>query len=475
MITQEVIEHLAGVVGEREVIHDEEELIVYECDAYTLDKDAPTAVVFPQTVEQVTELVKYLNAKQIPYLARGAGTGLSGGCIPAEGGVVIGLNKMNRILEIDYRNRQVVVEPGVVNLWVTNAVSNRGYLYAPDPSSQMACTIGGNISENSGGPHTLKYGVTTNHVLGLEVVMPNGEVLEVGGRAEDMPGYDLTGLIVGSEGTFCICTKATIRIIRQPQTYRTLLGIFESVNDATQTVSDVIASGILPAALEMMDNLIIQAVEEAFHFGFPTDAQAVLIIELDGLEAGIDRQVSRIRELCMQNNAREVELAASEEERLALWASRKKAFGAIGRLSPNYCTQDGVIPRSRLPEMLRLIHRTSEKYNIRIANVFHAGDGNLHPILLYDERNPGEVDRTMKASGEILRACIDMGGSITGEHGIGLEKVNYMPLMFSPDDLSVMASLKKVFNPSELLNPHKVFPDSKICREPRMISKQASA
>ncbi|MBI2190850.1 MAG: FAD-binding protein [Planctomycetes bacterium] len=468
-----VLTQLAEIVGPREVIRDPEELVVYECDAYTLERDGPLAVVFPRDSEQVSRVVRCLHAEGIPFVARGAGTGLSGGCIPAGGGVIIGLNKMNRILEVDYRNRRVVVEPGVVNLWVTQAVASRGFLYAPDPSSQMSCTIGGNVAENSGGPHTLKYGVTTNHVLGLEIVLPDGDRIEIGGRAEGYPGYDLTGLLVGSEGTFGICTRATMRIIRRPQTYRTLLGIFETVDDATNTVSGVIASGILPAALEMMDQLIIQAVEAAFHFGFPTDAKAVLIIELDGLEAGIDRQVGRIREVCVQNGAREVRLAASEEERLALWASRKKAFGAVGRLSPNYCTQDGVIPRTRLPEMLRLIQRVSETYGIRIANVFHAGDGNLHPILLYDERDRDQVRRTLKASGEILKACIAMGGSITGEHGVGIEKVSYMPLMFSPEDLGVMASLKKIFNPQDLLNPHKIFPDSRTCMEPRGPGRQA--
>ncbi|MDA1140872.1 MAG: FAD-binding protein [Planctomycetota bacterium] len=475
VLSQETLDTLAGIVGEREIISDPEELIVYECDGYTLEKDSPIAVVFPRSIEHVVQIVRCLHKKKIPFLARGAGTGLSGGCIPTQGGVIIGMNKMNQILEIDYRNRRVVVEPGVVNLWITNAVSPKGYLYAPDPSSQMSCTIGGNVAENSGGPHTLKYGVTTNHTLGLEFVLPNGDLIDVGGKAEDMPGYDLTGLMVGSEGTFGICTKAIIRIIRRPQTYRTMLGVFESVDDATQTVSDIIAAGILPAALEMMDQLIIKAVEDAFHFGFPLDAKAVLIMELDGLEAGIDGQASRIMEICRQNNAREVSQAATDEERMALWASRKKAFGAMGRLAPNYCTQDGVIPRTKLPGMLRFISKLSEKYDVRIANVFHAGDGNLHPILLYDERDADLVRRTLKASGEILDECIRLGGSVTGEHGIGIEKISYMPKMFSPEDISVMAALKKIFNPEDLLNPHKIFPDSRICMEPRMLKKQVPA
>ena len=460
LLSAETLDHLTAVVGEDEVISDPEELIVYECDGFTLDRDVPVAVVFPRSTEQVAELSKYLYENEIPFLARGAGTGLSGGCIPIKGGVIIGLNKMNRILEIDYRNRRVVVEPGVVNLWVNNAVAQRGFFYAPDPSSQMSCTIGGNIAENAGGPHTLKHGVTVNHVSGLEIVLPNGDIVETGGMAEDVPGYDLTGLVIGSEGTFAICTKAILRIVRQPQTYRTIMCVFDSLDDATQTVSGIIAAGILPVAMEMMDKFIIKAVEDAFHFGLPLDAESVLIIELDGLEAGLDRQLARAVEICRQNNVRDVQHAATDEERLALWASRKKAFGALGRLSPNFCTQDGVVPRTQLPKILRYISKVSEEYGVRIANVFHAGDGNVHPILLYDERDADEVKRSVAASDEILKECVRLGGTVTGEHGIGCEKVSFMPKIHSPQDLAVMVALKKLYDPKGILNPHKLLPDS---------------
>jgi glycolate oxidase len=370
-------------------------------------------------------------------------------------------------------NRYVVAQAGVVNLWVSNAVKGQGWQYAPDPSSQQACTIGGNIAENSGGPHTLKYGVTTNHVLGLEMVLPDGEVVTLGGMVEDVPGYDLRGITIGAEGTFGLVTQATLRLTRQPHAYRTFLVVFESVQEATQTVSDIIAAGIVPAALEMMDRLIIQAVEAAFHFGFPTDAGAVLIIELDGLAAGLDPQTTRIVEVCRRHQAREVRVARDDAERLALWQSRKRAFGAMGRLAPNYCTQDGVVPRTKVPEILRIIAAVAEKYQLRIANVFHAGDGNIHPILLYDERNAGETARVIQAGQEILKACVDLGGSLTGEHGIGVEKMGQMPLLFSPEDLLLMSQLRSVFNPENLCNPHKILPTPRGCIDVRAPRRQA--
>jgi glycolate oxidase len=372
---------------------------------------------------------------------------------------------LKRIVEIDSVNRRVVVEAGVVNLDVTRAVERDGLCYAPDPSSQSACTIGGNIAENSGGPHTLKYGVTTNHVLGLDLVLSTGEMVSLGGAMEDVPGYDLVGLVVGSEGTFGIVAAATLRLIRRPEAWKTLLAVFESVDDACNAVSGIIAAAIVPAALEMMDRPIVAAVEAAYRFGFPTDAGAVLIIELDGPRAGLEEQLSRVVEVCRANRSREVRIAASEAERAALWKSRKRAFGAVGRLAPNYCTQDGVVPRTKLPDILRRITEVGARHRIRIANVFHAGDGNIHPILLYDERDDDEVRRVVVAGREILEACVALGGSITGEHGIGVEKMGELPLIFSPQDLLVMRELRAVFDPAGRCNPGKIFPTPGGCVE----------
>jgi glycolate oxidase len=469
-----LIDQLRDIVGPEGVIVHSTALSVYECDGYTLEKAIPEVVILPHSTEEVAAIVKLLHKEKIAFVPRGAGTGLSGGCLPIEAPVMIGTSRLNRIVHIDVLNRYVVAEAGVVNLWVSNAVKSQGWQYAPDPSSQQACTIGGNVAENSGGPHTLKYGVTTNHVLGLEVVLPDGEIVSLGGVVEDVPGYDLRGITIGAEGTFGLVTQATLRLTRQPQAYRTFLAVFASVHGATQTVSDIIASGIVPAALEMMDNLIIQAVEAAFHFGFPTDAGAVLIIELDGLAAGLDPQTTRIMEVCRQNQAREVRVARDDAERLALWKSRKRAFGAVGRLAPNYCTQDGVVPRTKVPEILRVISAVSEKYQLRIANVFHAGDGNIHPILLYDERNTDETERVIKAGQEILKACVDLGGSLTGEHGIGIEKMGQMPLIFSPEDLFVMSQIRSVFNPDNLCNPNKIIPTPHGCIDVRMPRRQVS-
>src|SRR5437660_4639532 len=383
----ELTNRLKAIVGADGILTSPSDLLVYECDGYTLEKNRPDVVVFPTTTEQVVQIVKICNELNVPFLPRGAGTSLAGGCLPVGGGVMIALTRMKRILEVNYRDRYAVVEPGVVNLWLTNHIKSQGYHFAPDPSSQGACTIGGNTATNSGGPHTLKYGVTVNHVLGVELVLPDGRVVQTGGPAEDNPGYDLTGVIVGAEGTFGVVTKVWVRITRNPEAFRTLLGVFETVDDATNTISDIIGAGIIPAALEMLDSLILQAVEAAFHFGFPLDAGAVLIMEVDGLEAGLDADAARIEAIAKKNNAREVRRANSAPERLLLWKARKQAFGAVGRLAPSYCTQDGVVPRTRLPHMLRRITRIGEKYDLRIANVFHAGDGNIHPILLFDERD----------------------------------------------------------------------------------------
>src|SRR5438876_3170548 len=406
-----LVDRLRAIVGSGSLLSAPSELLVYECDGSTIEKNKPDVVVFPTTTEQVVAVVQTCNAADVPFLPRGAGTSLAGGCLPVGGGVMITLTRMKRILEINLRDRYAVVEAGVVNEWLSNRLRPDGYHYAPDPSSQKACTIGGNVATNSGGPHTLKYGVTVNHVLGLEFVLPDGRVVQTGGPAEDNPGYDLTGVIVGSEGTFGIATTATVRITRNPQAYRTLLGVFETVEDATNTISDIIGAGIVPAALEMLDQLILQAVEAAFHFGFPLDAGAVLIMEVDGLEAGLDADAERIAAIARTNKAREVRRATRDAERLLLWKSRKQAFGAVGRLAPSYCTQDGVVPRTKLPHILREIHRIGEKYDIRIANVFHAGDGNIHPILLFDERDAGQVQRVLQASHEILEECVACGGS----------------------------------------------------------------
>lgn len=472
MLNAQVVEQLRSIVGPAGVVSHPTELMVYECDGYTLEKSVPELVVLPRSTEEVSAILKLLHKEKIPFVPRGAGTGLSGGCLPVEAPVMVCTSRMDKILHIDLLNRRLIAQTGVVNLWVTHAVKDEGLQYAPDPSSQQACTIGGNVSENSGGPHTLKYGVTTNHVLGVELVLPDGEVVSLGGMVEDVPGYDLRGVTVGSEGTFGIVTQAVLRLVRFPQAYRTFLAVFASVDDATQTVSGIIARGIVPAALEMMDNLIIQAVEEAFHFGFPTDAGAVLIIELDGLEAGLDPLTARVLEVCRENHAREVRMARDDAERVALWKSRKRAFGAVGRLAPNYCTQDGVVPRTKVPDILRIIIQVGEKYNLRIANVFHAGDGNIHPIILYDERNRGEVERVLQAGAEILKACVDLGGSITGEHGIGVEKMHQLPLIFSPEDLMVMSQLRSVFNPDNLCNPHKIFPTPGTCADVRTPKRQ---
>ena len=465
---------LRAIAGDDAVIARPNELRVYECDGYTLEKSAPEGVVLPRTTQQVAQILRLLHREGIAFVPRGAGTGLSGGCLPVNAPVMVGTSRMTRILEIDLANRRAVVEAGVVNLSVTNAVKQHGLLYAPDPSSQMACTIGGNVAENSGGPHTLKYGVTTNHVLGVELVLPDGEVVELGGAVEDIPGYDLTGLVVGAEGTFGIVTKATLRLVRQPEAWRTLLGIFESVDDATASVSGIIGAGIIPAALEMMDQLIVGAVEAAFHFGFPTDAGAVLIVELDGLAAGLDQQAQRVAEICRANRARDVQVAKDEAERAALWKSRKRAFGAVGRLAPNYCTQDGVVPRTKVPEIMRRITDIGQRYQLRIGNVFHAGDGNIHPILLFDERDADQVRRVLAAGREILEACVALGGSVTGEHGIGIEKIAQMPLIFTPQDLLVMSQLRGVFDPELRCNPGKIFPTPGACVETTRPHRQAA-
>lgn len=453
-----LVQELTLIVGDEGIVFDADELLVYECDGYIVDKKAPDIVVFPTSTAQVSAVVKQCNQFNVPFLARGAGTSLSGGCLPIGGGVMIVLTKMKKILEINLRDRYAVIEPGMVNLHLTNTLKGTGYHYAPDPSSQGACTIGGNIATNSGGPHTLKYGVTTNHVLGVEAVLPDGSVIELGGPTAEVPGYDLHGLYVGNEGTFGICTKAIVRLTRDPESHRTMLAVFQTIADATRAISEIIASGIIPSALEMMDQGIIKAVEEAFHFGFPLDAGAVLLIEVDGLEIALDEEVRQILEICNSCNVREIQRADTPEERLLIWKSRKQAFGAIGRLSPSYCTQDGVVPRTRLPEILEFIEQTSQKYNLGIVNVFHAGDGNVHPIILFDERDKGQIQKVLEASEDILEKCLELGGSVTGEHGIGVEKINFMSRIFNQDDLDAMEKVRHIFNPRQICSRDKVLP-----------------
>jgi glycolate oxidase len=456
---------LEALVGPGAVLSDPDELMVYESDGLTLFRALADFVVFPTSAEQVSAIVKLANREQLPFVARGAGTGLSGGCLPAEGGIVISLMRMNRVLEVDYDNQIAVVEPGLVNLHLSWKVGGRGYYYAPDPSSQQACTIGGNIANNSGGPHTLKYGVTTNHVLGLEVVMPDGEIVWFGGRTRETCGYDLAGVFVGSEGTFGIATKIVVRILKKPQSVKTVLAVFDEIDRASEAVSAVIGRGLVPAAMEMIDQLTIQAVEDAFGCGYPRDAAAALLIELDGLAVGMETQAERIVAACRDAGAREIRAARNEAERLLLWKGRKSAFGAYGRVSPAYMVMDGVIPRTKLPFVLRRVNEIVAAAGLRVGNVFHAGDGNLHPNLLYDPRKPGDEERVVAAGAEIMKVCAQVGGSISGEHGIGLEKSDFMPFIFSAADLALMQRLKNAFNPTGLCNPGKIFPTKKSCIE----------
>ncbi|MBI2162441.1 MAG: FAD-binding protein [Candidatus Rokubacteria bacterium] len=456
---------LEAIVGSGAVLSDPDELLVYESDGLTLFRALADFVVFPTSAEHVAAIVRLANREGLPFVARGAGTGLSGGCLPAEGGLVLSMMRMNRVLEVDYENQVAVVEPGLVNLHLSSKVGPRGYYYAPDPSSQQACTIGGNIAENSGGPHTLKYGVTTNHVLGLEVVLPDGEIVWLGGRTRDAHGYDLAGVFVGSEGTFGIATKIALRILKKPQAVKTVLAVFDAIDQASAAVSAIIARGLVPAAVEMIDQLTIQAVEDAFGCGYPRDAAAALLVELDGLQVGLDAQTERIVAACRETGAREVRTARDENERALLWKGRKSAFGAYGRVSPAYMVMDGVIPRTKLPYVLRRVNEIVAAHGLRVGNVFHAGDGNLHPNLLYDPRRPGEEARVVEAGAEIMRVCAEVGGSISGEHGIGLEKADFMPFIFSAADLALMQRLKHAFNPTGLCNPGKVFPTRKSCVE----------
>ena len=461
-----LVHELRAAVGDSYVLIKKEDVIVYEQDG-SIFQVMPEIVVLPADVEQVSAVVKLAKQADVPIIPRGSGTGLAGGAVPAEGGIVLSLARLDRILKIDLQNRIAVVEPGVINLDLTKAVAKDGFFYAPDPSSQAACSIGGNVANNSGGPHTLAYGVTTNHVLAVEVVLDDGAIVQLGGHVADTPGYDLCGVFVGSEGTMGIVTKVTVRLMQRRESVRTLLAVFDEMDSATRTVVDVTAAGIIPAALEMMDRTTIEAVETGSPVGLPRDAEAVLLVEVEGLSEQTERSMNLARAVCQRNGAREVRVAKDDTERQLLWKGRKGAFGAMGALAPNYYVQDGVVPRSKLPEMMRRVAEIGKEFNLRIANVFHAGDGNLHPNILFDMRAPGELDRVVEAGAATLRACVELGGSITGEHGVGLEKKAYIGLLFSEADLAAMSRVRKVFDPEGRFNPAKLFPTPASCGEVR--------
>jgi glycolate oxidase len=459
-----IIHELRAIVGARGLITSAEELHTYECDALTNFRVMPLGVLLPESTEQVQSILRVCHRERIPFVARGSGTGLSGGALPVENGIVISLTRMNHILEIDLPNARVVAEPGVVNLDITGRVAPQEYFYAPDPSSQSVCSIGGNVAENSGGAHCLKYGFTTTHVLGLEVVLPDGTLVHLGGKALDAPGYDLAGVFVGSEGTLGIATRIILRIVKRPECVHTLLAAFPSTNEAGAAVSDIIAAGMLPAAIEMMDNLAIQAAEAAVHANYP-DCGALLLVELDGPAAEVQYLMTHVNEICRGNGASEIRVAQSDAERALVWKGRKAAFAAMGRISPNYIVQDGVIPRTALPQVMTEIDRLSKEAGVRVANVFHAGDGNLHPLVLYDRRINGQEAAAEALSYKILEICIAAGGSITGEHGVGEDKKRAMSKMFSEPDLQTMQRVRCAFDPLQLSNPTKLFPTPRLCGE----------
>ena len=455
-----LIPELVAAVGPEWVVSDPDRLLVYEADAQTAHSHAPQAVVLPADTEEASKVVRILHDFGVPMVPRGSGTGLSGGALALEGGVVVGTSRMNRILRVDPANRRALVQCGVVNTALSAAAAPFGLHYAPDPSSQTACTIGGNVAENSGGPHCLKYGVTTRYITGLRVVLPDGDVVWLGGLGREAASLDLVGLFVGSEGCFGLATEVEVALVPVPEAIRTLLAIFESLEDAGRAVTAIISAGLLPAALEIVDRNTIKAVEASiFAAGYPTDAGAALVVEFDGTEAGLEDEAEEAFRCCMEAGAREVRRAQGGEERLALWKGRKKAFGAMGRLAPDLLVQDATVPRTRLPEVLARISEIAERHQVQVANVFHAGDGNLHPNIVFDRRDPEETRRVEEASTEIMRVCVEAGGTITGEHGVGADKRKYMPLVFSPEELAVLRGVKKVFDPAGLCNPGKVVPD----------------
>ncbi len=462
---EEIVAALSAMVPGEGVIAAERTMRPYESDGLTAYRALPMVVVLPETTEQVSQVLRYCHDNGIKVVPRGAGTSLSGGALPLVDGVLLGMAKFNRIREIDYDNRVVVAEPGVTNLAVTQAVEHAGFYYAPDPSSQIACTIGGNVAENSGGVHCLKYGMTTNNILGIEIVLITGEVIRLGGKHLDAGGYDLIGIVTGSEGLLGVVTEVTVRILKKPETARAVLVGFPSSEDAGECVSRIIGSGIIPGGMEMMDKPAIHATEEFVHAGYPLDVEALLIVELDGPKAEVDHLIDRVEAIAKECRSTTLRVSTSEPERLLFWAGRKAAFPAVGRISPDYYCMDGTIPRARLPQVLKRIRELSEHYGLRVANVFHAGDGNLHPLILYDANKPGELEKTEEFGAEILKLCVEVGGVLTGEHGVGVEKRDLMPAMFSEIDLDQQQRLKCAFDAQGLLNPGKVFPKLHRCAE----------
>src|ERR1700736_1407046 len=464
---QQLIRELVALLGPMAVLSQAEDLMLYEYDG-SVELGSPECIVFPSCTREVAEIVRLANRYETPLVGRGAGTGLSGGAISRNGGIVIVFLRKNRHLQNDPANLRAVVQPGVVNLDLSRAVEHLGLYFAPDPSSQKSCTIGGNVSENSGGPHTLAYGVTANHVTGLELVLPDGEIVRIGGKSIETSGYDLSGLLVGSEGTLALVTEITVRLMRKPEAVKTLLAVYDTLDDTTETVVDITVRAITPAACEMLDGFTLRAVEDYVHAGFPKDCAAVLLIEVEGLTEAVEAQAAAITEVCRQHNAREVRVARDDRERDLLWKGRKNAFGALGRLSPMYYVQDGVIPRTRLPETLRCIEDVGRKYDLQIGNIFHAGEGNLHPLILFDVRDPEQFKPVTAAGMEIMKHCVAVGGASTGEHGVAIEKNELMPLMFTPEDLDLMRRVRDTFNPNGRLNPGKVLPLGKACGEIRV-------
>jgi glycolate oxidase len=451
---------LSGAAAER----------AYDCDAYTVDRSKPSAVVLPRSTDEVASIVRWCIANSVPYTARGAGTGLSGGALPALGGVVISTKKLNRILEIDVENRCLLAQAGAVNRKLSDVVREYGLHFAPDPSSQTVSTLGGNIAENSGGPHTLKYGVTVQHILGLTMIEPSGEIIKLGGRVADGPGYDLVGLVVGGEGTLGVVTEAWVKLVPIPNAVMTALISFSTVRQATQSVADIIATGTIPAALEFMDRGILNAVSLAFSMNYAEGTEALLLVECDSSDdrdaaERVEAEMGEVRKVCERNGAIDIRIAADEAERAQLWVARKKGIGAMGRIAPSIVTHDGVIPRSKLPEMLDFVYGVAAKHKVGVANLFHAGDGNLHPCFYFDDRDPAQIHAVVEAGEEIIRRCIELGGSVTGEHGIGVEKIDLMSLMFSEEDLRLQADAKRIFNDGDLCNPCKILPSQKSCVE----------
>jgi glycolate oxidase len=463
-MNHELLSQFVAICGADGVLHEPLQLLTYECDGLAHLRESPALVVLPSSAAQVQDIVGLCSREGVPFVARGHGTGLSGGALPVPGGVVVALSRLNRILDVDIANRRVTVEPGVTNLEITRAVAPYGYYYAPDPSSQQVCSIGGNVAENSGGAHCLKYGFTVHHIMALDVVLPDGELVHMGSPMVDATGPDLIGLLVGSEGTLGIATKIVVRILRKPESVQTLLAAFDSIDAAGGAVSSIIGEGIIPAAVEMMDALAIRAAEAAVHPGFPA-VDAVLIVELDGPAAEVRSLFRVVEEVCRRQGATGIEIAPDDAQRARIWKGRKAAFAAMGRVSPNYYVQDGVVPRTKLPEVLGRIRQLEASSGLRIGNVFHAGDGNLHPLICYDERIPGQADRAAAVAAEILGYCVDAGGSITGEHGVGADKADSMPKMFTADDLDAMKRVRSAFDPKNLCNPGKIFPTPRLCGE----------